>query len=167
MNDIAAPAEEPPVGTFRHAFRIGHHWFLLPNGMPAEVYPPLPCTRLPFTHRWCLGLASFRGDLAAVYDLAPLLDSSQQTTSHRYLLVLGRREASAALSIDEITGITVPPETPSDSLPPVFESLSTLACFGVTVDGVNYIELDCDDLLRLLATQASLIETDLFAAENV
>jgi len=35
------------------------------------------------------------------------------------------------------------------------------------VDGVDYIDLDCGDLLRLLAAQASLIETDLFAAGDV
>jgi chemotaxis signal transduction protein len=166
MNDVAAPAEEAPAGEFRHALRIGQRWFLLPEGMPAEVYPPLPCTRLPFTQHWCLGLASFRGDLAAVYDLAAVLNP-QSATTHRYLLALGRRESSVALGIDEITGITVPPDTPTEPLLPLPGLLSTLICAGLTVDGIEYIALDFGELLRLLAAEASLIKNDFLAAGDV
>lgn len=166
MTDVDAPAAAAPAGEFRHAFRIGTRWLLIPLGMPAEVYPPLPCARLPFTQHWCLGLASFRGDVAPVYDLAALLGERSANPS-RYLLALGRREACAALGIDDITGITVPPDTPTTPPPPLPEPLSELAQHSLTVDAVPYLDSDLGGLLVLLAQRACQINFATLTSESV
>ncbi len=153
------------IGEFRHAFRIGPRWLLIPAGLPAEVYPPLPCARLPFTHGWCLGLASFRGDLAPVYDLDALM-SERGAEIGRYFLLLGRRDACAALCIEEITGITVAPDTHSDPLASLPRLPADLACRGLVVDGTNFIEVDLGVLLGILAERASLIEAGTITSKD-
>lgn len=166
---MSAAVQEPDaaqtVGEFRHAFRIGPRWLLIPAGLPAEVYPPLPCTRLPFTHTWCLGLASFRGDLAPVYDLDALI-SARGAEIGRYFLLLGSRDACAALCIDEIAGITVAPDRPTKPLPPLPDLPTNLACRGLVVDGTTYIELDLLVLLGMLAERASLIAADTITSKD-
>ncbi|WP_295388083.1 chemotaxis protein CheW [uncultured Thiodictyon sp.] len=185
MSEVAAPADAPaepqawpwlpaildapdstqPIGDFRHAFRIGQRWLLVPAAMPAEVYPPLPCAGLPFTHPWCLGLASFRGDLAAVYDLGALVDERTPDVG-RYFLLLGRRDSCAALCIDEINGITVPPDTLTAPPPPLPGLPSELARGVLVVDRTSYVEVDLVGLLGLLAERASLLAASPLTSEE-
>lgn len=162
---LDAPDQAPPVGEFRHALRIGQRWLLVPPVMAAEVYPPLHCAHLPFSHPWCLGLASFRGDLAPVYDLGAILDARTPDVGH-YFLLLGRRDTCAALCIDEINGITVPPDTPTGP-PPTLPGLpSELAHGALAVDGISYVEVDLAGLLGLLAGRASLLQPSTLTAQD-
>ena len=155
----AGPADQcPDVGDYRHAVRIGSRWLLLPADRPAEVRAALQCTRLPFTRAWCLGLASFQGDPVPVYDPAALL-AEQAPGGGGQFLVVGRRESRAALRIDEIAGLHVPPDAgtePSSSWPGL---PAELACNAVTVGETTYLELDLDALLGALAERASLVGT--------
>lgn len=156
----ADPADEPSeAGDYRHAVRIGSRWLLLPADRPAEVRTALRCTRLPFTRAWCLGLASFQGDPVPVYDPAALLGEHPAGNGGCFL-VLGRREARAALRIDEIAGLRVPPDAHPRPLPPWPGLPAEMACSAVTVGDTTYLELDLDALLAALAERASLIGTD-------
>ena len=150
----AEPSSE--AGALGHAFRIRERWFLIPADLPAEVSPRLFCARLPFTQPWCLGLANFRGELVPVYDLGALLaDSGPQ--SGRYLLILGRRDARAALSIDEITVVTVPAEAETEVTSPLPNLPGELICRGLSVEGRTYAELDLGGLMSLLARLAGVL----------
>ncbi len=143
------------AGEFRHAFRIGARWFLIPTGMPAEIFPPLPITRLPFTHGWCLGMASFRGEPAPVYDLGARLDEHRPGPG-RYFLLLGPRDAGAALCIEEATGIRVPPEAATAPPPALPAPLADLARGSLALGAAHYNEIDLPALLGVLAAQAVL-----------
>ncbi|WP_295443103.1 chemotaxis protein CheW [uncultured Thiodictyon sp.] len=162
---LDATDQTQPIGDFRHVFRIGQRWLLVPAGMPGEVYPPLHCARLPFTHPWCLGLASFRGDLAPVYDLGAIVNERTPEPG-RYFLLLGRRDTCAALGIDEVNGITVPPDTPITCPPPLRGLPSELARGALAVDGTSYVEVDLLGLLELLAERASLLQASPLTSEE-
>jgi chemotaxis signal transduction protein len=159
------PDAIPSIGEFRHAFRVGRRWLLIPAAMPAEVYPPLPCAHLPFSQPWCLGLASFRGELAPVYDVGAIVDERAPDIG-RYLLLLGRRDACAALCIDEITGMTVAPDTPTTSLPPLPGLPPDLTRGALAVDGTSYVEVDLVGLLGLLAERASLLAASTLTSKD-
>jgi hypothetical protein len=152
--DAAGDAPEP--GEFRHAFRIGARWILIPAGAPAEVSPTLACTRLPFTAPWCLGLASFRGDLVPIYDLGALLGETAPGAGSS-LLILGQRESRAGLRIDEIAGFEVPQQAPR-TLPSRWPGLPDgLDRGGLLVAATVYAEIDLSALLAVLAGRASLL----------
>jgi chemotaxis signal transduction protein len=153
------------IGDFRHAFRIGRRWLLVPAAMPAEVYPPLPCAHLPFSQPWCLGLASFRGELAPVYDVGAIVYERSPDLG-RYFLLLGRRDACAALCIDGVTGMTVAPETPTAALPPLPGLPSNLTRGALVVEGASYVEVDLVGLLGLLAERASLLAASTLTSKD-
>ncbi len=148
----------PDAGDYRHAVRIGARWLLLPADCPAEVRTTLQCTRLPFTRAFCLGLGSFRGDPVPVYDPNALL-APGTAGSGGYFLVVGRRGAAAALRIDEIAGVLVPPGSHRESLVPWPDFPAELACSAVAVGSAIYLETDLDALLAALAERASLLGT--------
>lgn len=149
----AEDGEEAGQG-MAHAFRVGARWFLIPMDLPAEVAPVTSGAKLPFTAPWCLGLVNFRGALVAAYDLSRVFG---EAPSGRLFLVLGQRDARAALLIDEITVITLPldartaPSTPLPNLP------GELPGQALELDGKVYIQLDLSGLLRLLAQRATLL----------
>lgn len=149
---------DPDAERIDHAFRIADRWWRIPPDLPAEVMPAAHCARLPFTRDWCLGLASFRGDLAPVYDLGAWLSTGATPTAGRYFLVLGRRPARAALRIDEIKGFAIPHDAPVAAAPPLPGLASAFAGSGPLLDGIVYADIDLIALLARLAVGASLLE---------
>ncbi|MBK1716423.1 chemotaxis protein CheW [Thiocystis violacea] len=151
----AVATEDPGLdaGRIAHAFRIGEYWFLIPMDLPAEVSPPLFLARLPFTKPWCLGLANFRGELVPVYDLGALL-AGGGVSARGYFLVLGERDARAALRIDEITVIRLAAEASAQLQPPWPGLPEDLILRGLDVEGIRYAELDLGGLLSRLARHA-------------
>lgn len=139
-----------------HAFRIGERWFLIPVGLVAEASPAVAVARLPFTAHWCLGLANIRGTLAPVYDLNRFLGAE---TSARLLLIVGQRETRACLLIDEITVLSVPPETQPAPFPALPNCPETLSGSALELEGRAYIQLDIQGLLMMLAQRATLLES--------
>ncbi len=142
----------------RYALRIGDWWFLVPTDLHTEVSPVLPCTRLPFTQDWCLGLANYRGDLVPVYDLGALMEEERGRGTGIYFLMLGPRDSRAGLRIDEMKTLRVPTSTdpiplfPMRNFPPDFD------CRGFRVEGTIFAEVDFVAVLEILAERASLLE---------
>lgn len=144
----------------RYAFRIGTWWFLVPTGWQTEISPRLPCSRLPFTQVWCLGLTNFRGDLVPVYDLGTLIEEERGPGSGGYFLMLGRRNARAGLCFDEIKAIRIPASAGFVPLYPMRHFPDDFECRGVQVEGTFFAEIDYSALSRILAERASLFGGD-------
>lgn len=71
-----------------------------------EIVDSLPCTKIPTTESWFLGLASSRGNIIAVSDLAGLLLGENVRTPQQGRLILVRGEEDIfALLVDEVTGL--------------------------------------------------------------
>ncbi len=143
-------------GALANAIRIRERWFLIPADLPAEVSPKRFCARLPFCKPWCLGLTNFRGELVPVYDLGGLIDGGGAATGG-YFLVLGHGNARACLCIDEITVVTIPPDTRVESQSTLPNLPDALVCAGIEVEGTLYAEVDLGGLAGILAEQASML----------
>lgn len=142
-----------------HAFRIGERWFLIPMHLPAEIVHTLKCAPLPFTARWCLGLANFRGELVPVYDLAARLEDGARCAGP-YDLILGGRDQRAGLRIDELRVIQIPNRDPDLPLAPLPGLPAALVCRGLAIADTIYTALDLIELLDLLAARACQLVPD-------
>lgn len=142
-----------------YSVRVGDWWLLVPPGLPAEVVPIPRCSRLPYTARWCLGLANHRGSLVPVYDLGALIESGGRLSASGYVLILGQRESRAGLRIDAIQSIRLPSEMGFGPLFPM-PNLPEIELDGVRLEGTIHARLDFLSLLEILARRAVLIEAD-------
>lgn len=88
------------------AFSVGGQSLLIAVSHIVEIIDALPCTRIAATQSWFLGLASSRGNIIAVSDLAGLLlgENAQNSKHGRLILVRGDEDVFALL-VDEITGL--------------------------------------------------------------
>lgn len=94
------------------AFTIREQSLLIAVSHIVEIIDSLPCTKIPETEPWFLGLASSRGNILAVSDLAGLLlgENAQHPKQGRLLLVRGEEDVFALL-VDEVTGLKKFPVT--------------------------------------------------------
>ena len=96
----------------RQGYRIGNLGFLVGYEEASELSELVPIFRLPAVAAWVRGLVNLHGNIVPVFDLGTLLALDQGAASVKaksgvgladtMLLVLGHREASAAVLIDGV-----------------------------------------------------------------
>jgi len=91
------------------AFTIGEQQFIAGMDEVVEILDPPPCTRVPGTQGWFLGIGNVRGNLLPVSDLRHfLLRQPGATTGVRRnarVLTCGHGDAYAGLQVDEVQGL--------------------------------------------------------------
>jgi len=84
----------------RLGFNVGNLHFLVAFDSASELSEMVPVFALPNTAAWFQGLANLHGNLVPVFDLARLLATGRDPKAVSMLLVLGQREAAAAIVVD-------------------------------------------------------------------
>ncbi|MET7418769.1 chemotaxis protein CheW [Dactylosporangium sp. NPDC005555] len=98
------------------AIRVGGHRYALRLTQAAGLFPDRPVTRLPGPLPSLLGVASFRGSIVPVYDLAavfghPAAGPAEKGSKAARWLVLAAGEPLVALAFEELDGhLRVPGE---------------------------------------------------------
>lgn len=92
------------------AVQAGGRNYLLPLAQAGEIFPWAGLQSVPYAQAWFWGVASLRGDLLGVIDLAGLLghpvERSQQALAETSLLVINPAlQVNAALVVDRLLGL--------------------------------------------------------------
>lgn len=86
-------------------FRVRDHHLACPIDRIEEVIAPPPCTSIPGTREWLLGIANVRGNLVPISDFGWFLFGEPTVTNPRSRLILTRFQARlAGLIVDEVLG---------------------------------------------------------------
>lgn len=83
----------------RIAFRPHHAlpWLLLPEGKPLQVLVDSTTVRVPNTRRWFLGVASQRGNLLPVFDMASWAGLPDEVDTHPQIISIGLGTQACAI----------------------------------------------------------------------
>ncbi len=95
------------------AVEAGGGRYLLPLAQAGEIFPAQPLHPVPYTQSWLLGVASLRGNLHAVADLAGLvtrnrdglLPSSAPRADAQWVTLNPLLDVQCALRIDRLVGL--------------------------------------------------------------
>jgi twitching motility protein PilI len=99
-------------------FRLGEVNFVAPLGQVREILVSPTISRVPGAKEWVAGIANVRGTLLPVLDLKGFLRHETGTRSRPRTLVVEHGSISAALLVDEVTGLKhFFDEDRSDALP--------------------------------------------------
>ena len=102
----------------RLAVQAGSGYFLLALTQTGEVLPVSPLTTVPITKPWFLGLASSRGNLLGVVDLAGFfgMPIAPLTKADRFLIFADSLSTHCALRVSRVLGLLdlseMQPQTP-------------------------------------------------------
>lgn len=72
-------------------------WLLLPEGMPMQILPEAAPVRVPNTQHWFRGVASQRGNLLPVFDLAAWADLPIEDDVRPQVVAIGQGAQSCAM----------------------------------------------------------------------
>lgn len=92
------------------AVQAGGRNYLVPLAQAGEIFPWSGVQTVPYAQAWFWGVASLRGNLVGVIDLAALLghpvERSQQSLAETSLLVINPAlQVNAALVVDRLLGL--------------------------------------------------------------
>lgn len=91
------------------AFIVGDQQFIAGMDEVVEILDPPPCTRVPGTQSWFLGIGNVRGNLLPVSDLRSYALRQAGATGgmrrNSRVLTCGHGEAYAGLQVDEVQGL--------------------------------------------------------------
>lgn len=147
--ESTAGAEPPeqPSDEFLHAFFTGGNGYVIPAGTPAVLLQLLDIRRLPFSPAWFEGLVHHRGDLVPVFDLGRFFDPAAGPGKGRYLLVIGRQDAKAALRVEQVTAF---PAGELEGESTANEDRSHFIRRRLLIAGGSFMELDLEGLFNAL-----------------
>lgn len=87
-------------------FKVGTLELLGDMGLIKEIIDPVPCTQIPGTKSWFLGVSNLRGGLISVTDLHGFaFNSPPKMTSQSKWLVCGTERERFALLVDSVLGM--------------------------------------------------------------
>ncbi len=88
------------------AFRLGEDLLLAPMSEVAEILDPPPCTHVPGTRSWFMGIANVRGSLLPVTDLHGFAFSGRASNARNAkLLVFNQDGVHAGIKVDDVLGL--------------------------------------------------------------
>lgn len=134
----------------REGFRIGALHLMVRYQDASELADLPGICRLPNAPAWFLGMANLHGSLVPVFDIAARWGTAHAESGKTMLLVLGHGERRAGLVIDGLPVRLKP--TAQDRLDDGAPPPALAGCVLAThrIDGTDWIDLDCDALLRRL-----------------
>lgn len=87
-------------------FMLGSQHLMVQVGDISEILPVPQTTPLPGVQRWAKGIANVRGRLIPIVDLGEFLGNNRKTQGNASrILVVGRKDLSVGLVVDEVQGM--------------------------------------------------------------
>lgn len=143
-----------------HGYSVAGLGLLLPEGTVGEVFDNLPLCRLPNTSEWLHGMASQRGNVVPVYDLAKVFglqlkqEKNQQEQINRKYFLIGQREKTIGILIDEMpTRIFLGNEDRLSSTPPLPAILQPFVNACYQAEHRIWVDWDVDNFFLTVGDQ--------------
>lgn len=143
-----------------HGFSVAGLGLLLPEGTVGEVFDNLPLCRLPNTSEWLHAMASQRGNVVPIYDLAKVFGlklspeiNTQEQSIRKYFLI-GQREKTIGILIDEMpTRIFLGNENRLSSTPPLPAILQPFVNACYQAEHRIWVDWDVDNFFLTVGDQ--------------
>ncbi|MCB1032531.1 MAG: chemotaxis protein CheW [Acidobacteria bacterium] len=149
-SSATAPSGRAELDELLIRFDTGGKAFALPMQEVAEIGDRPPITRVPGLPDYFPGVANFRGEVVAVFDLAAFLDSGRTGKARRCLLLHDEeRELVGAVLIDAVAGVA--PYERGELRPAeasLHEALSSYGLGRLELEDRSYHLLSLLDFLR-------------------
>ncbi len=146
--ELARPVATERPATEREliSFRIGQEQYAIASRCVVEIFPMRELVPIPGVPAPIIGLASWRGGILVVSDLAELVGTSVESTGERrYVVVVGGAQATFGVPVDSVGDAIAADDRDVLPLPEGMAAKSELVT-GVVQDTV--LVLDDDALLR-------------------
>ena len=138
-----------------HGYSVAGLGLLLPEGTVGEVFDNLPLCRLPNTSEFLHGMASQRGNVVPVFDLAKIfgLKRNEESAERKYFLI-GQREKTIGILIDEMPGrIFLGDENRLTNTPPLPSILQPFVNACYQAEKRTWIDWDVDTFFLTVGEQ--------------
>lgn len=136
-------------------FRVGGLWAALPAHEIAALHSPVPPTTVPLAPDYVGGIASFRGEVVPLLDVARFLDVEQDEQAQQRIARFARvaiveaEQMRVGLLLSEVKGVVTLPEDSRRSLQATRgRRLESIAVGELTVDEEVVVLLDAAKLLK-------------------
>jgi chemotaxis signal transduction protein len=129
-----------------HSYYVAGMGLLLPEGTVGEVFDTLPMCRLPNTRDWLHGIASQRGNVVPIYDLARIfnLEKNVENIKRKYFLI-GQRDKAIGVLIDDMPArISLNRKDRLTTMPPLPEILQPFVKSCYQKDYKVWVDWDVD-----------------------
>ncbi len=147
-----APADDVAVDIERLALRVGSLNLLCAPDAGREVILPPPVSRLPHTPSWLTGVASVRGALVPVMDLAAAFEVDRGTQLRQYLLISDTGEDAIGFLVDGLPVLMhLDPGKKMDGVPPHPDMLKGYVRAAYNSDGTLWFDWDVSGFLQVVA----------------
>lgn len=151
-SSLAAAGRSAPV-LLREGFRLGELRLMIHYQDGNELTDLPPVYRLPRAPGWFLGMANLHGTLVPVFDAAALFGVVHDSQAKPMLLVLGHGDEKAGLVIDGLPvrlRFTATDRIENAAVP---DGLSNCVDSAYWYEGLDWMDLQVDALLRTLGEQ--------------
>jgi purine-binding chemotaxis protein CheW len=148
-----APSDAAAAILLREGFRIGELRLMIRYQDGSELTDLPPVYLLPRAPAWFRGMANLHGSLVPVFDPAELFGVAHDEKAKPMLLVLGHGDEKAGLVIDGLPlrlRLTEADRIESAAVPP---SLAGCVNHAYWSEGLDWMDLQVDDLLRALTEE--------------
>lgn len=138
-----------------HGYSVSGLGLLLPEGTVGEVFDNLPLCKLPNTSEWLHGMASQRGKVVPIFDLAKIfgLKLNNEQATRKYFLI-GQREKTMGILIDEMpVRIFLGAEDRLSSAPPLPAILQPFVNACYQAENRIWVDWDVDNFFLTVGDQ--------------
>jgi len=144
--DSQSDLVEASTTFWTHSYSVAGMGLLLPEGTVGEVFDELPMCRIPNTNEWLHGIASQRGNVVPIFDLAKMFDlETVSADKKRKYFLIGQREKAVGILIDEMPArISLDRKERLTSAPPLPEMLQPFAHACYQTDNKVWVDWDVD-----------------------
>lgn len=138
-----------------HGYKVAGLGLLLPEGVVGEVFDDLPLCRLPNTRDWLVGMASQRGNVVPVFDLARVFGLSlDQSPKQRKYFLIGQGEQTIGILIDEMPSrIFLDNKDQLSNMPPMPSELQAFATASYKQNDQVWFNWDVDSFFLSIGEQ--------------
>lgn len=153
--DTASVDTDASSSFWTHGYSVAGLGLLLPEGTVGEVFDNLPLCNLPNTSEWLHGMASQRGKVVPIFDLAKVfgLKLKQEQVARKYFLI-GQREKTMGILIDEMpTRIFLGYEDRLSSTPPLPAILQPFVNACYQAEHRIWVDWDVDNFFLTVGDQ--------------
>ena len=147
--------DDSSTSFWTHGYNVAGLGLLLPEGVVGEVFDNLPMCKLPNTNEWLHGMASQRGNVVPVFDLAKIcgLEIEDEKKERKYFLI-GQRGKTIGVLIDEMPSrIFLNRKNALETMPPVPARLQSYVSASYQLEQKIWLDWDVDKFFLTIGEQ--------------
>lgn len=151
----AYEASSESTAFWTHGYKVAGLGLLLPEGVVGEVFDELPMCRLPNTLDWLHGMASQRGNVVPVFDLAKIFGLKEAgIKKERKYFLIGQREKTIGILIDEMPSrIFLDSKDMLTTMPPLPSQLQPFVTASYQQGEMVWFDWDVDSFFLTIGEQ--------------